>query len=64
MRRTFRLEVLACDRCGGRLGLIALIHQAEVVGRILRHLGVPAEVPLPLPQPARSPPWDSVVANS
>jgi len=46
--------VLACDRCGGRLRLIALIQQAEVIGRILTHLGIPAELPTPLP--ARSPP--------
>jgi hypothetical protein len=39
MRRTFGLDVLACPRCGGRLHLVALIEQAAVVQRILRHLG-------------------------
>jgi hypothetical protein len=38
-------DVLACDRCGGRLRLIALIQQAEVIGRILTHLGLPADRP-------------------
>jgi hypothetical protein len=54
--------VLACDRCGGRLRLIALIRQAEVIGRILTHLGVPAE--LPTPRPARSPPHLPVFADN
>ena len=54
MRRTFGLDVLACPRCGGRLRLVALIDQASVVQRILRHLGLPTEVPEP--RPARAPP--------
>jgi hypothetical protein len=41
MARTFGFDVLACPRCGGRLRLIALIAQASVMDRILRHLGVP-----------------------
>ena len=47
-------DVLACPRCGGRLRSIALIEEAAVIGRILRHLGVPAEIPAP--RPARAPP--------
>jgi hypothetical protein len=54
MRRTFGFDVLACPRCGGRLRLVALIEQAPVVRRILRHLGLPTE--LPEPRPARAPP--------
>ncbi len=54
MRRTFGLDVLACPRCGGRLRLVALIDQASVVQRILRHLGLATEVPEP--RPARAPP--------
>ena len=54
MRRTFGFDVLACPRCGGRLRLIALIEQASVIQRILRHLGLPAEIPEP--RPARAPP--------
>jgi hypothetical protein len=37
MRRTFGVDVLACPRCGGRLRLVALIDQASVIQRILRH---------------------------
>jgi hypothetical protein len=54
MRRTFGFDVLACPRCGGRLRLIALIEDASIVGRILRHLGLPDTIPTP--RPARAPP--------
>ena len=54
MERTFGFDVLACPRCGGRLRLIALLEEAAVIGRILRHLGVPTEIPAP--RPARAPP--------
>jgi hypothetical protein len=47
-------DVLACPRCGGRLRLIALIEEAAVIQRILRHLGVSTEIPAP--RPARAPP--------
>ena len=53
MARTFGFDVLTCPRCGGRLRLIALIEEAAVIGRILRHLGVPTEIPAP--RPARAP---------
>ncbi len=54
MRRAFGFDVLACPRCGGRLRLIALIDESAVTQRILRHLGLPTEVPEP--RPARAPP--------
>ena len=54
MRRTFGVDVLACPRCGGRLRLVALIDQTSVIQRILRHLGLPTDVPEP--RPARPPP--------
>ena len=54
MRRTFGFDVLACPRCGGLLRLVALIEQAAVIERILRHLDLPAEIPAP--RPARAPP--------
>ena len=54
MQRTFGFDVLACPRCGGRLRLIALIEEAAVIRRILRHLGLPEEIPRA--RPARAPP--------
>jgi hypothetical protein len=53
MRRTFGIDVLECPRCGGRLRLMALIEQAQVVERILRHLGLPTG--RPEPRPPRAP---------
>ena len=53
MQRTFGFDVLACPRCGGRFRLVALIEHAETVRRILRHLGLPAEVPPPRPRARR-----------
>jgi Putative transposase len=62
MRRTFGFDVLECPRCGGRLRLVALIEQAAVMARILRHLGLPTEVPAPLA--ARAPPPDDAHGHS
>ena len=47
MRRTFNFDVLACPRCGRRLRLIALIDQVPIIQQILRHLGLPSEIPTP-----------------
>ena len=54
MKRTFGFDVLDCPRCGGRLRLIALIEEAAAIGRILRHLSLPPD--LPVARPARAPP--------
>lgn len=43
MRRSFAFDVLACPSCGGRFRLVALIERREVVQRVLRHLGLPAD---------------------
>jgi len=53
MQRSFGFDVLACPRCGDRLELIALIEDPSVIRRILRHLGLPIEVPTA--RPARPP---------
>ena len=39
--RSFGFDVLACQRCGDRLELIALIEDPKVIQRILSHLGLP-----------------------
>src|SRR6058998_1023252 len=54
MRRVSDLDVLACPRCGGRMSVIATIEAADVLHKILGHLGLPTDPPAPLP--ARSPP--------
>ena len=62
LRRTFEFELLACPRGGGRLRLIALIEAAAVIGRILRHLGLPTD--LPVARPARAPPLLAVAGDA
>ena len=57
MRRAFEVDVLACPRCDGRLRLVALLDAGPVTARILRHLGLPPEVPTT--RPARAPPLAS-----
>ena len=36
MRRSFRIDVLDCPRCGGRIELIAASEDERVAARILR----------------------------
>jgi len=54
LKRVFALDVLRCERCGGRRKLIALITQTPVAKKILVHLGLPAKAPASWP--ARAPP--------
>ena len=54
MQRTFGFDVLQCPRCGARLRLVAVIDAGAVARRILRHLGLPTDVPPA--RPARAPP--------
>ena len=39
MHRAFAVDVVACPHCGGRLRLIATLHDPAVIRRILAHLG-------------------------
>lgn len=47
MKRTFKLDVLDCPKCGGRMELIAIISdvQSDVVRKILRCLEMEEELP-------------------
>jgi hypothetical protein len=38
MHRAFGIDVLACPQCGGRLRLIATLHDPAVIRKILGHL--------------------------
>jgi len=61
MERSFGFDVLSCPRCAGRMTLVALIRDASVVGRVLRHLGLSDVVPVP--RAGRAPPlaWEADV---
>jgi hypothetical protein len=54
MRRSFGFDVLSCDRCGGKLRLLAVILERAVIRKILSHIGMPSEPPTPTV--ARAPP--------
>ena len=60
LQRVFGLDILHCDRCGGRREVVAFIVRPAEIQRICAHLGYPTEPPLIAP--ARAPPqaelWD------
>ena len=45
MKRVFLVDVLQCERCGGRMKIIAAIHSPDTTGRILDCLGLPSRAP-------------------
>jgi len=49
IHRAFAIDVLACGHCGGRLRLIATLHDPVVVRKILTHLGMAHSGPSPGP---------------
>ena len=60
LKRTFAVDVLACEKCHGRLKLVAMVTDAKSIARFLKRLGEPTEPPPRLP--ARGPPyWKSTV---
>jgi hypothetical protein len=50
----YRIDVLRCAHCGGRLRLLAAITDRATARKILEHLGLPAEPSMARPQ-ARGP---------
>ena len=48
----FSVDVLECDRCGGRMRILAAIHPPEAIRKILECLGLPSRPP-PLARPER-----------
>ncbi len=59
LRRVFSEDVLVCPRCEGPMRLIAVLTDREIVGGILRHLGLPDTLPV---APARAPPQAELFA--
>src|SRR2546425_1847761 len=45
MMRVFLLDVLLCERCGGRMKILAAIHPPNTTRRILDCLGLPSRGP-------------------
>ncbi|MGH8496874.1 MAG: hypothetical protein ACREVN_12140 [Gammaproteobacteria bacterium] len=55
LKRVFAIDIETCRRCGGSLRVIASIEQADVIKRILEHLGWDDEALDPA-HPSRAPP--------
>jgi len=49
MHRAFAIDVLACPHWGGRLRLLATLHDPVVIRKILAHLGISHSGPSPGP---------------
>ena len=54
MQRAFAIDVLACPHCGGRLHLIATLHDPAAIRKILARLGMARSGPRPGPAPPES----------
>jgi hypothetical protein len=51
MHRAFAIDVLACPQCGGRLRLIATLHDPAGIRKLLAHLGMARSGSSPGPAP-------------
>jgi ribosomal protein S27E len=40
LKRVFGIEIATCEKCGGKVKIIACIEDPEVIERILKHLGL------------------------
>ena len=56
LKRVFKVDVLLCDRCGGRCKVLAVLTDPFVVGKFLEAVGESTHTPMPTP--ARGPPVD------
>ena len=45
LSRVFKVDVLQCENCGGRMTVLAFLTERAVVKKILEHLGLPATGP-------------------
>jgi hypothetical protein len=59
----FRIDIETCERCGGRVHIIASIGDPAVIGPILVHLAQPqsASPAAALPRQARAPSAQAVL---
>ena len=56
MHRAFAIDVLACAHCGGRLRLIATLHDPAVIRKLLAYLGIAPGLAPSGPSPGPAPP--------
>lgn len=56
LKRVFRIDIESCERCGGKVRIIASLSNPAAIGKILAHLGQGASAPLAAAHPPRAPP--------
>ncbi len=61
MARIFLIDVLECQNCGGRMKVIAAIEDPDVIRKILVHLGLPTDIPTPVPPRSQQSEFDEIV---
>jgi hypothetical protein len=54
LKRVFNIDVSVCNKCSGKMKIIAAIEDPKVIKKILLHLGLPTKAPKVWP--ARGPP--------
>jgi hypothetical protein len=54
LKRTFKIDVLKCDKCGGRMNLVAVVFDPPTIAITLRALGLPVRAPPIAPARSRS----------
>ena len=52
MRRTFNVDIDLCPECGGKMSLISLISEHEIIKAILQSIGMSTAPPIPEPLPS------------
>ncbi len=57
IQKVYEIDPLECSNCGTTMRIIALIDDANVVERILRHLKVREPIPEPISSAGPDPPW-------
>ena len=58
LKRVFRIDIESCERCGGKVKIIASLSDPAVIAKILAHLGERAAAPAGITpaHPVRGPP--------
>jgi len=54
LKRTFKIDVLKCDKCGGRMKLVDVVFDPPTIATTLRALGLPVRAPPIAPARSRS----------
>ena len=49
LKRIFGIEIEKCDKCGGKVKIIASIEDPDVIEKILKHLGLGAASQIRIP---------------